>query len=160
MRHDLVEERKTFVYSPEVDERDTLLQHAQRLDVSITKRATDLDGALPVTQSLLAITQQLGRDDALNPSQPTLLRTLGHVGQQRDRALQPSRGDSNGPSPGLVKGEMQRHEGGAANIAFLDEGAVRAFSRSNALFEMARPKGSLRELLIGDLPGSLDAAFR
>jgi hypothetical protein len=42
---------------------------------------------------------------------------------------------------------MERHEGSAANVTFRDEGAVGAFSGSNALLEMACPKRSLCELL-------------
>ena len=40
--HDLVEERQPFVDAPEMDERATLLEDTQRLDVPITEHATDL----------------------------------------------------------------------------------------------------------------------
>ena len=100
-----------------------------------------------MTYSPLPIMQEVPRDDGLYPRQPTLLSTFGHVSQERDRALQPTASHSKGSPSGVVEREMERHEGSAANVTFRDEGAVGAFSGSNALLEMACPKRSLCELL-------------
>src|SRR4029450_10021384 len=102
--------RQPFVDASEMDERATLLEHTQRLDVSITERAADLDRALCKTQRVLPVAEQLARHDGLDPRQPTLLHALGQISQERGRALEPAGGHGEGGSAGVVEGEMEGDE--------------------------------------------------
>ena len=143
--HDLVEERQPFVDAPEMDERATLLEDTQRLDVPITEHATDLDRALRIAQCLLAVAEQLARHDALDPRQPPLLHALGEIGQERGGALQPAGGHGESLPARVVEREMEGHEGSGSDVTFLDQSGVGALPRFDALLEMAHPERSLGE---------------
>jgi hypothetical protein len=74
-----------------------------------------------------------------------LLRALGQVSQKGDRALQPSTGDGDCASPGVVEGQMESHERSGPHITFLDESGIGALSRCDALLEVPHPERSLAE---------------
>jgi hypothetical protein len=96
-------------------------------------------------ESRFAVTQQLAGDDAFYPGQPALLHTLGKIGKERARALQPSAGHRHRLPPGVVEREMERDQRRRPHIPLLDQTCVRAFAGGDALVEVAHPERSFAE---------------
>lgn len=130
-----------------MDERPALLEDAQRFDVSVADRPADLDRTLRAPQGLLAVGEQLGGHYPLDPRQPTLLRALGLIGEERHRALEPPTCHRDGCSAGMVEREMERDHRRGPDLTVLDEPGVGALARSNALLEPAGPERGFAELL-------------